>query len=79
MKTFLQWVEDLHGLDEKGIRTALGIYPPGYGAGQYPPLYFAPISPIAALAFKTIHKDLLKNVRGAKKKKKKKRTKKKKD
>jgi hypothetical protein len=68
MKSFLKWMEELHGLDEKGLRTALGIYPPAYGAAQYPPLFFAPISPTAVLSFQTIHKDLLKNVRGEKKK-----------
>lgn len=71
-KDFHQW------LAEKSLRTALGIYPSLYGTGQYPPLYFTPISATAPLMLTTIHKDehpeLLK-----KKHKKKKKSKKKKD
>jgi hypothetical protein len=52
MKTFKQW------LVEKGSRTALGIYPPGYGTALYPPLYFAPISASHLNAFKNIHGDV---------------------
>ena len=51
MQNFIQW------LNERGKRTALGIYPPSYGTGQYPPLYFTPISSTAAAAFKNIHGD----------------------
>jgi hypothetical protein len=58
MKTFTQW------LAERGVRTALGPYPPLYGGvGQYPPLYFAPISAGHLNAFANthgdVHKDLL--------------------
>lgn len=49
--TFEQW------LMEKGSRTALGIYPPQYGSGQYAPLYFAPISAGHLNAFANIHGD----------------------
>jgi len=86
MRTFFQWLTEFHGLDEKKYRTALGIYPSLYGAQELPPLAFTPKSATAALAFQTIHKDLLKNLLGAKptkkkttKKKKKKGRKKKKD
>jgi len=80
MKTFLQWLEEFHGLDEKKAREALGIKPSLYGAQEKPPLAFTPTSATAALAFQTTHKGLLKNLLGAKKKtKKKKRRKKKKD
>lgn len=51
MKDFKQW------LAERGARTSLGIYPPSYGSGNYPPLYFAPISATHQLAFATIHGD----------------------
>jgi hypothetical protein len=40
---------------ENGRRTSLGIYPPQYGAGQYPPAYFAPIKAGAANNLKNIH------------------------
>jgi hypothetical protein len=71
LPTFQQW------LMEKGSRTALGIYPPGYGTKQYPPLYFAPISAGHLNAFSSIHGDehpelLSKNMKKKKKKKKKK-------
>jgi hypothetical protein len=56
-----------HWLKENGLRTSLGIYPPAYGVGQYPPLYFTPISAGAANALTNIH-----HVVGKKKKKKKK-------
>lgn len=49
---FLQW------LSERGKRTALGIYPPLYGVGQYPPLYFAPISASHAFSLTKIHGDV---------------------
>ena len=52
MKDFKQW------LIERGIRTALGVYPPGYGVSQYPPLYFAPVSAGHLNAFKNIHGDV---------------------
>lgn len=52
MQTFVQW------LAERGKRTALGIYPPGYGTSQYPPLYFAPISATHLNAFSTTHKNV---------------------
>lgn len=46
MKSFSEW------LRENGMRTAAsGNYPPAYGLGQYPPLYFTPISATAGLAF----------------------------
>lgn len=48
---FMKW------LTEKSKRTALGIYPPAYGTGQYPPLHFAPISATHVLAFARIHGD----------------------
>jgi hypothetical protein len=51
MKTFIQW------LSERGIRTALGPYPPAYGVGQYPPLYFAPISAAHLSQFANYHGD----------------------
>lgn len=54
MKSFMQWLSD-KGLGENSLRTSLGIYPPNYGTGQYPPLYFAPISATASNAFATIH------------------------
>ena len=56
MKTFTQW------LSERGIRTALGNYPPAYGVGQYPPLYFAPISATHLNAFANIHGDVHKDL-----------------
>jgi len=80
MKTFLQWLEEFHSLDERGARTALEPGKPAiYGAGAKPPLAFTPTSATAALAFTTRFKDLLKNLRGAKKKTKKKKGRKKKD
>ena len=51
MKTFEEW------LMERGLRTCLGCYPPQYGSGQYPPLYFAPISAGATRQLLTSHKD----------------------
>ena len=51
MRTFQEW------LQENGKRTGLGIYPSLYVTGQYPPLYFIPISATAALSLTTIHKD----------------------
>ena len=50
MITFEQW------LAEKGLRTGLGPYPSLYATGQYPPLYFAPISATAALQLAKFHK-----------------------
>jgi len=49
LKSFEQW------LQERGIRTALGIYPPAYGVGQYPSLYFMPISASAGFSLTAIH------------------------
>ncbi len=49
MKTFMQW------LNERGARTRLGLYPSLYGTAAYPPLYAAPTSATATLAFATIH------------------------
>lgn len=71
MKDFKQW------LMERGARTALGIYPPQYGVGQYPPLYFAPISATHLNAFANFHKDVhpelvSKEIKRSKKKKRKK-------
>ena len=51
MKTFEEW------LMERGLRTGLGIYPPQYATGQYPPLYFAPISAGATRQLVLYHKD----------------------
>lgn len=51
-RDFHQWL-----VAEKGKRTALGIYPVLYGAGQYPPLAFAPTSATHMLAFAKIHND----------------------
>lgn len=51
MKDFVTW------LNEKSKRTGLGIYPPQYATGQYPPLYFAPISATHMVSLTTIHKD----------------------
>jgi hypothetical protein len=69
MLTFEQWIK------ENGMRTSLGIYPPGYGSALYPPLYFTPISATAPLMLTTVHKDehpeLLKKKKKSKKKKKK--------
>ena len=59
MRTFEQF------LKERGIRTALGIYPPAYGVANYPDAYFMPISASAGYSLAVIHK------RGKKKKKKK--------
>ena len=63
MEDFIQW------LNERGKRTALGIYPDQYGAGQYPPLYFAPISATAGLSLKNNHPNLLEKSKKKKKKK----------
>ena len=72
MQTFNQW------LKENGQRTSLGPYPDLYGAGQYPPAYFAPISATAFLSLAKFHPDTVKNT-NPKKKSKKKGKKKKKD
>jgi hypothetical protein len=50
--TFTQW------LNERGKRTALGIYPPLYGSGQLPPLAFAPSVAGHLNAFTTTHSDV---------------------
>lgn len=42
-------------IKEDGLRTALGIYPPAYGVGQYPPLFFTPMSGSAAFSLIKIH------------------------
>jgi hypothetical protein len=78
MKTFFQW---LMALPEDRGRTALGIYPPLYGAGQYPPLAQTPGSAGAALALTTTHKKTMDKImkKGKKKKKHRKHHKKKKD
>jgi hypothetical protein len=68
MKTFQQW------LMERGVRTSLGIYPPLYGAGQNPPLYYAPIAGGASLAMSTRHKYHPECYKKTKKKKKKKKS-----
>lgn len=52
MKTFEQW------LNERGKRTALGLYPPAYGVAQLPPLAFAPSSAGHMVAFAKIHGDV---------------------
>lgn len=57
-------------LQEKAARTGLGLYPPLYIVGQYPPLAFTPKSATAALALTTIHKDTVKEIMGDKKKRK---------
>lgn len=41
MITFEQWIS---ANNENGMRSSLGIVPPSYGAANYPPLYFTPIS-----------------------------------
>ena len=51
MKTFEQW------LNEKGLRTGIGLYPPSYATFQYPPLYFTPMSGGAANMLTRIHSD----------------------
>lgn len=76
MKTFLQWMEEIN-LAERGIRSALGPVADGYGASQYPPLYFASISPTSALQLQQNHPKTLKNTNPPPKKKKKKHKKKK--
>lgn len=63
MLSFLKWLESQK-------RTCLGIYPPLYGVGQYPPLAHTPHSATAALALSTIHKDTVKELMGEDKKKK---------
>jgi hypothetical protein len=50
MLSFKQW------LNERGVRTGLGIYPPLYSSGQNAPLYYAPIAGGASLAMDTIHR-----------------------
>ena len=54
MKEFTQWLAEKQ-MGENGLRTSLGIYPPQYGTGQYPPLYFTPISAVAPLLLKKLH------------------------
>lgn len=49
MKDFLTW------LSERGARTALGIYPPAYGAGNLPPLGRAAVSATNPISIATIH------------------------
>jgi len=51
LKSFQQY------LAERGIRTAMGIYPPQYGSGQLPPLAFASSSAGHLNAFANIHGD----------------------
>lgn len=64
MKTFLQWLEDQK-------RTGLGIYPPLYSVGQYPPLAQTPHSATAALSLTTIHKKTMDKIMKKKCRKKK--------
>lgn len=78
LPSYQQW------LMERGKRTALGIYPSGYSTGQYPPLYFAPISANHLNSFAHIHGDehpelLSKEIRDESKKNKKKKKKSKKE
>lgn len=73
MKTFLKWLETI---DEDKLRTSLGIYPPAYGSGNYPPLYFAPISATHVSSILNNHADEHPELINPKLKKKKKRTKK---
>lgn len=75
LKTFEQWQNEQVELSEKQKRTCLGIYPPLYGVGQYPPLAHTPHSASAALALTTTHKDTVKKImsKGKKKKRKKRR------
>lgn len=61
MKTFTQWLNEADPNLENSLRTSLGIYPPSYGAGQYPPSYFMPISATAANSLKRNHPETLKN------------------
>jgi hypothetical protein len=76
MKSFQQWLTEQLALDEKQKRTCLGIYPPLYGSGQYPPLSQTPHSATAALSLTTIHKKTVDELMGKKKKRKKKKKKK---
>lgn len=78
LQSFTQW------LNERGKRTALGIYPPLYGSEQLPPLAFAPSVAGHLNAFATTHSDvhpelLSPEIRKASKKRKKKKNKKKRD
>lgn len=78
LQSFTQW------LNERGKRTALGIYPPLYGSGQLPPLAFAPSVAGHLNAFATTHSDvhpelLSPEIRKVSKKRKKKKNKKKRD
>lgn len=74
MRDFFTWLNETQNLDERGIRTALGLYPPLYGKGQYPSLYFAPISATAGQSFNKDGsiKDLTKSAKKKRKKKSKK-------
>lgn len=50
---FLTW------LKEDGMRTALGPYPPAYGAGLYPAAYFTPSAADAVVRITTWHPEML--------------------
>jgi len=73
MKSFGEWL----ACHEKAARTGLGIYPPLYHVGQYPPLAQTPVSATAALALTTIHKKTMDQIMGKSKGHKKKHHKKK--
>ncbi len=70
LKTFQQWLNEQLALLEKQKRTCLGIYPPQYGVGNYPPLAQTPHSATAALALTTTHKDTVEKIMGKGKSKK---------
>lgn len=63
MISFLKWLENQK-------RTGLGIYPPLYLVGQYPPLALTPHSATAALSLNTIHKNTVGEIMCKKDKKK---------
>lgn len=42
-------------MGENSLRTSLSAYPPNYGSGQYPPLYFSPIAADAPIRLKKNH------------------------
>lgn len=46
-------------INEDGLRTSLGPYPPAYGAAQYPPQYFMPMAAGALGKMITWHPEML--------------------
>lgn len=69
LKSFQQWLQE-QNLSEKQTRTGLGIFPPLYLVGQYPPLALTPASSTAALELTTIHKGTVDKLMKKNKKKK---------